>query len=71
MSDWKRTTKEVSVQSLPSEVLFAINQHIEKHNLGPILSDALMCVQTESEKIKKSLFGKAETVQVTAIVTPR
>jgi hypothetical protein len=31
----------------------------------------LMCVQTDSEKIKKGLFGKAEIVQMTAIVTPR
>jgi hypothetical protein len=49
----------------------AIHQHIERYNLGPILADALMCVQTESEKTKKGLFGGAETVQVLAIITPR
>jgi hypothetical protein len=31
----------------------------------------LICVQTDSEKVKKGLFGKAEIVQVGAIVTPR
>jgi hypothetical protein len=71
MSDWKRQTKEISLESLPSEIAFALQQHTEQHNLGPILSDALICIQTDSEKIKKGLFGKAETVQMTAIVTPR
>jgi hypothetical protein len=71
MSDWKRRTKEVSLESLPPEMASAIQQHIEGHNLGPILSEALMCIQTDSEKSKKGLFGKAETVQMAAIVTPR
>jgi hypothetical protein len=71
MPDWKRTTKEVPFESLPSEMVAAVRQHIEQYNLGPILSGALMCIQTDSEKTKKGLFGKAETVQTGAIVTPR
>jgi hypothetical protein len=71
MSDWKRKTKEVSLQSLPPEMADLIQHHIEQHNLGPILSDASMCVQTDSEKTKKGLFGKAETVKMVVIVTPR
>jgi hypothetical protein len=71
MPDWKRTTKEVPFESLPPGMVAAIRQHIEQYNLGPILSEALMCVQTDSEKLKKSLFGKAETVRTAAIVTPR
>lgn len=71
MSDWKRQTKEVSFESLPAEIAVAIQQHIEQYNLGPILSDAFMCVQTDSEKVKKGLFGKTEIAQMTAIVTPR
>jgi len=71
MSDWKRTTKEVPFESLPPELVSIINKHIEQHNLGLILSDALMCVQTDSENVKKGLFRGAETVQVGAIVTPR
>ena len=71
MSDWKRTTKEVSFEDLPSEIRSAIEQHIEQHNLGPILADALMCIQTHSEKIAKGLFGKQEIVQMAAIMTPR
>ena len=71
MSDWKRRTKEASFESLPSEMANAIQGHIERYNLGPILSDALLLVHTDSEKIQKGLFGRAETVKMTAILTPR
>jgi hypothetical protein len=71
MSDWKRRTREVSLETLPPEMASAIQRHIEQYNLGPILSDALMYVQTDSEKVKKGLFGSAEIVQMAAIVTPR
>jgi len=70
VSEWKRKTKEVSLESLPPEMASAIHQHIEQHNLGPILADALMCIQTDSEKTKEDLFGGTETVQVIAIITP-
>lgn len=71
MSDWKRTTREVSFEALMPEMVIIIEKHIEQYNLGPILSDRLMCVQTESEKTKKGLFGGAETVYTGAVVTPR
>ena len=71
MSDWKRRTKQVSLESLPSEMASAIQRHIERYNLGPVLSDALMCVHTASEKTKSGLFGSVETVKMAAIVTPR
>lgn len=71
MSDWKRSTKEIPFESLPPQMVAAINQHIEQYNLGAILADTLMCIQTDSEKVKKGLFGKAEVVQVGAVVTPR
>src|SRR6266542_4974932 len=71
MSDWKRSTKEISFESLPPQMVAAINQHIGQYNLGPILADTLMCIQTDSEKVKKGWFGKAEMVQLGAVVTPR
>lgn len=71
MSDWKRVTREVHFESLGAEMAAAIQQHIEPHNLGPILTDMLMCIQTDSEKVKKGLFGGAETVHMGAVVTPR
>lgn len=71
MSEWKRRTKEVPVDGLPAEIASAIQRHVEQYNLGPILSEVLMCVLTDSEKSKQGLFGRAETVQMVAIVTPR
>jgi len=71
MSDWKRVTKEVPFDGLPSEMVTAVKEHIEQYNLGSIPSDALLCVQTDSEKIKKGLFGGAETVRMGVLVTPR
>ena len=71
MSEWERKTKEVTLESLPSDVAAAIQHHVEQYNLGPVLSDALMCIQTDSEKVKQGLFGKTENVQMVAIVTPR
>lgn len=71
MSDWKRKTREVSFENLLPEMVTGINKHIEQYNLGPILSEAVMCIQTDSEKVKKGLFGKAETVNTGAVITPR
>ena len=71
MSDWKRITKEVQFESLRPELSEAIKKHIEQYNLGAILSDAMMCIQTDSEKTKKSLFGGAEVVYVGVVLTPR
>ena len=71
MSDWKRSTREVSVEQLPADVKAEIQRHIELYNLGDVLSDALMCIQTNSEKPKKGLFGSAESVRQCAVVTPR
>lgn len=71
MSDWKRTTKEVRFEGLTPEMVAGIQKHVEMYNLGPILSNALVCIQTDSEKAKKGLFGSAETVQQGAVLTPR
>src|SRR4030095_14931032 len=70
MSDWKRKTQEFSFENLMPEMIAAINQYIEKYNLDPVLSGTLMCIQTDSEKTKKSLFGGVEKVQTGANVTP-
>ena len=71
MSDWKRATKEVKFEGLRPELNEAIKKHIEQYNLGEILSDTLMCIQTESERIKKGLFGGAEIAYTGVVVTPR
>ena len=71
MSDWKRTTQEVPLEGLRPEMATAIRKHLEQYNLGAVLSEALMCVQTDSEKAKKGLFGRAEIVSVGVLLTPR
>jgi hypothetical protein len=70
MSDWKRSTKEIPFESLPPQMVSTINKHIEQYKLGLLLLNTLMCIQTDSEKAKKGLFGKAETVQMGVLVTP-
>ena len=71
MSDWKRSTREMPFENLPSEMKVEIQKHIESYNLGDIFSDTLMCIQTDSEKVKKGLFGAAEIVRMAAVLTPR
>ena len=69
MTDWKRTTREVPFEGLMPDVASAINAHIELYNLGSILSDSFMCIQTDAEKAKKGLFGKTEYTLQVAVVT--
>jgi len=73
MGEWNRSTRESSLESLRPEIVGAINQHIELYNLGPILNDYLICVETRSTKKKKGLFsgGDGRPIIVTAITTPR
>jgi hypothetical protein len=70
MSDWKRTTREVAFEQFSEDVKTEIQRHIRLYNLGEILEDALICIETDSEKPKKGLFGSAESVRQCAIVTP-
>lgn len=71
MGDWNRSTREFPMESFASEMSAAINKHIEQYNLGAILSDALMSIETKSDKVKKGLFGSAETVIANVVLTPR
>ena len=69
MSGYKRTTRECTLDSMRPELAAAIRTHVEKHNLGDILSGAVMCVETTSEKLKKGLFGGAEIIYQGAALT--
>ena len=71
MSDWNRTTQEITPGNGRSDLIAAIVQHIESYHLGAVLQDALMRIETSSEKKKKGLFGgKGDKVVVChAIVT--
>jgi hypothetical protein len=71
MSDWNRSTQEIFLSAIRPEMKAAIEQHLESYNLGRILDDAVICVETTSEKKKKGLFGKGgQTIVECAILTP-
>ena len=69
MSEWKRTTRECTLESMKPELSAAIRAHVEKYNLGDILSAPVMCIETISDKPKKGLFGSAETNYTGAVLT--
>lgn len=73
MSDWNRSSKECTLENLKAENRSGIQKHIESYNLGPILDDRLMCIETSSEKKKKGLFGGGGDSRVVAsiVLTPR
>jgi hypothetical protein len=72
MGDWKRSTRECRLELLSPAVNAAIQKHIERYNLGSILNDALLCIETTSESKKKGLFGlgRAKVVVAHVILTP-
>jgi hypothetical protein len=72
MGEWNRSTRECRLEDLSPAVNAAIQKHLEQYNLGSILNDALLCVETTSESKKKGLFGlgRAEVVLVHAVLTP-
>jgi len=72
MGEWNRFTKECVLESIRPEMTAAIQKHIETYNLGSILNDYLMCIETTSEKKKKGLFGGGgdKMVVQSAIITP-
>jgi hypothetical protein len=71
MGEWHRATHESSLANFSPGITAALKKHIGDYQLGSILSDVQMCVETRSEKIKKGLFGSAEAVLTAVILTPR
>ncbi len=57
MGEWNRSTRELQLENIRPELAAAIREHIEFFNLGPILDDHLICIETTSDKKKKGLFG--------------
>jgi len=72
MGDYQRTTRSIRLEILPADIRTAVQAHLEEYNLGSILDDALMSVETVSLKKKKGLFKGPGDQQVTsyAILTP-
>ncbi len=73
--EWARCTRQLPRESIPAELAAAIQEHLTAYNLGPILDDYQVCIETVSEKTKRSLFdlllgGSRHRAEV-AILTPR
>ncbi|MBK6792060.1 MAG: hypothetical protein IPG80_05840 [Anaerolineales bacterium] len=73
MSDYNRATKEIDFGEIPVNVIKSVQTYIEKHNLGNILANPVMCTVSTSEKLKKGLFSGAgpKLLVQTAILTDR
>jgi hypothetical protein len=69
MGDYNRSTRELTLDALPPSMSAALMAHIEKYNLGEVLSDVLFCAEANAEKIKKGLFaGPGPKVLKTGLV---
>ncbi len=74
MGDYNRSTREIAVQEISTEITQAIQKYIELHNLGNILDGVSNCIVSTSEKQKKGLFGSGPGPKLliqTAILTSR
>lgn len=74
MGDYNRSTKEIAFGEIPANVIKSIETYIEKHTLGNILTNPVICIVSTSEKIKKGLFGGGPGPKLliqTAILTDR
>ena len=69
MGDYTRATRECTFDSLRPDLSAELRTHVEKYNLGDILSKPVMCIETTSVKSKKGLFGKEETSYTGAVLT--
>ena len=73
MGDYKRSSRECNLEDLGEEVISAVNTHLDKYNLGPILNDTSICIEVTSEKIKKGLFAGPgpRLTRMAVVLTPR
>ena len=55
MREWHRSTKKILLENIPQEMRSTIDEHLETYNLGPILDDYTICIETTSKKQKKGL----------------
>lgn len=75
MREYRRTTRECSVAELHPELMKAVREYAGKQNLGDIESEAIICCETTSERLKKGLlsrfFGDPDDFHHTAmLLTP-
>ncbi len=76
MGDYQRTTRECAVAALRPELARAIREHAQKHDLGDVEADVLLCCETTSERKKPGWLGKLmgdsdKVLYTGVVVTPR
>jgi hypothetical protein len=71
MSEYNRTTRECTLDSMRPELANGIRKHIEQYELGDLASAMLICIETTSIKPKKGLFGKEEIIAAGILLTPQ
>ena len=62
--------EKIDARDFIRTIAAGIHEHIKIYNLGNILSEVLICVQNDSEKAKRGLFGSTETNQTDVVLTP-
>ncbi len=71
MSEYQRSTRECTLDTMNPALATAVRQHIETHQLGTVLTNALFCGETTSTRQKKGLFGrKSETIHTGFLLAP-
>jgi hypothetical protein len=72
MSDYQRTTRECTLETIPPTLATTLRDHIEKYELGNLSNDALICCETISTREKKGLFKRQieQTVMI-VVLTPQ
>ena len=71
-----RSTRECAYGQLRPELVQAIRDYLQKHELGTIEADILICCETTSEKTKRGFFrnlvgGDSDLIHYTGmLVTP-
>jgi hypothetical protein len=76
LGDYMRSTRECAFGQLRPELVQAIRDYLQKHELGTIEADILICCETMSEKTKKGFFralvsGGSDPIHYTGmLVTP-
>jgi len=73
MSDYYRTTRECSLGQLRPELLYAIREYFQKHQLGDLETETLFCCETTSEKknvgrLASLLSDDPDTMAYTGVV---
>ena len=76
MGEYLRSTRKCSFDDFKPEIREKMMHQVESYDLGDIVSEALICCETLSERKKKSLFGKdrgltGEKQYTDIMVTPR